>query len=119
MSHIGLCIRDGDIVIDPIQGLKLVKDNEAIGQHVAQRLQSFAGDWFLDRQSGIDWFENVLGNQYDPDLVEAIVKVEIIETHGVNAITSFNLRFDPRTRQMTGFNIVVLTIEDTQQEVIA
>lgn len=120
MAHIGLALtynddNDGipDMYVDPVTGsLALVYDSEAVGQHAKQRIKCFRGECPLDTEAGTPWLSEIMGKRYDPALSEAIVKTEIINTHGVSSITSFSVSFDRRKRELKTFNIRGLTEYD-------
>lgn len=118
ISRIGLALKKiddapADIHIDNGQ-LVLVTDAEAVAQHARQRLMTHEGEWFLDKQSGVPWLLDVLGSKYDPVLAESLVKAEIINTDGVQEITSFSVRFDRESRQLNSHDIEVLTEYDVE-----
>lgn len=95
-------------------GLAVVRDNEAVGQHVEQRLMAYEGEWFLDNEVGLPWIQEILGGVYDPSLAESVIKAEILDTAGVAEITSFSVRFDLATRGLGAYSIVIITDEDKE-----
>jgi len=119
IKRTGLALRregtdPADVYLDAQGHLVMVHDAEAIGQHARQRLMTFEGEWFLDREAGVPWVRNILGGQYDPVLAEAVIKVEILDTDGVVDINSFSVRFDRSVRGLSAFNIEVLTEYDKE-----
>lgn len=94
--------------------LAVVTDAEAVGQHAKQRLQTYAGEWFLDTVAGMPWLNSILGSAYDPALAESVVKAELLDTDGVTDITSFSVRFDRSTRGLVIDSIDVLTDYDEE-----
>jgi hypothetical protein len=122
VERVGLALqRDGsapaDLYLDDTGSLALVHNTEAVGQHARQRLMTFEGEWFLDRQAGVPWIRDILGGQYDPVLAEAVIKAEILDTDGVVDINSFSVRFDRSVRGLSAFNIDVLTEYDEEASV--
>lgn len=114
MSHIGLSLKSvngapPDIHFESGE-LVMVRDAEAVGQHVRQRLMAHAGEWYLDRTCGVPWLSDLLGKAPDVTLAEALTKAEIIATGGVTEITSFSVRFDRTTRGIVSHDIAVRTI---------
>lgn len=105
--------RDGDsppdIYLNPDGNLAIVKDAKAIGEHIGQRLKTFEGEWFLDKDAGVTWLTDVLGGTYDPVIAETLVKAEILETDGVTSIESFSVRFDRSNRGLKSYDISVNT----------
>ena len=119
VSRFGLALRrDGsapaDLYLDDTGNLAVVRDAEAVGQHVRQRLMTYEGEWFLDRTAGVPWVRNILGHQYKPVLAESVLKAEILDTDGVTEINSFSVRFDVEVRGLSAFNIEVLTEYDQE-----
>ncbi|NTS31257.1 hypothetical protein HQ945_08315 [Phyllobacterium sp. BT25] len=116
-SRIGLAIdqNTNDLFLRASGELAIVKDAEAVGQHARQRLMTFQREWFLDTTAGVVWLDEIMGRQYDPALAEAVVKNEILNTDGVDEITSFSVRFNRGTRQLAISSVNVRT--DYDQEV--
>lgn len=117
IKRLGLSLtRDGsspaDIHLDASGNLALVENAEAIGQHARQRLMTFEGEWFLDKNAGVTWLSDVLGFGYDPVIAEALTKTEILETDGVTDIDSFSVRFDRDIRGLKSHNISIKTDYD-------
>lgn len=114
MKHFGLAIHPAtnDLYLANTGDLAVVRDARAVGEHVRQRLMTFAGEWFLDTAAGMPWLDRIFAQQYDPALAEAIVKAEILDTEGVREITAFSVSFDPDVRRLNIKDIEVLTIYD-------
>lgn len=118
-QHVGLAIdpATNDLFTRVDGQLAVVRGAEAVGQHVRQRLKTFAGEWFLDTVAGVPWLREVLGRQYDPALAEAVIKAEILDTDGVTDISSISVRFNRQTRGLEAFDIDVATIYDQEASV--
>ena len=58
-----------------------------------------------------------MGKEYDPILAEAVIKTEILDTDGVVDIRSFSVRFDRSVRNMSAFDIEVMTEYDQEVRV--
>ena len=89
--------------------LVVATGNAAIGQHVAQRIKTFLGEWFLDTDCGVDWLGKVFGQPYNKDLYENMLKSEIADTIGVKEITTFSASFDLVSRGIKAYDISVIT----------
>ena len=114
INRIGLSIKKdgsnpGDLHLDDKGNLVLVFGGEAVAQHVRQRLMTYEGEWFLDRAVGVPWLRDILGEQYDPALAEAVIKAEILDSDGVVDINSFSVRFDRSSRGLSAYDIEVIT----------
>jgi hypothetical protein len=119
MQRVGLSLKseDGaphDLHLDASGNLALVYDAEAVGQHTRQRLKTYDGEWFLDTTAGVTWLTDILGRRYDPSLAEAVIKAEILDTDAVTEITSFSVRFNYETRDLSAYSISVLTEYDQE-----
>lgn len=80
-------------------GLGNYLDNsDAIVQCVKTKLLALKGDWFLNREDGIDWFDYLTKNPNTKQL-EIDVKTEIFKVEGVININSFDILLNPNTRQ--------------------
>lgn len=71
----------------------------AVGQAVLTRLKLFKGEWFIDTTDGTPWFQDVLG-KYTQRTYDAVVRLRILQTPGVRAITSFSSQYDGATRTL-------------------
>lgn len=95
----------------------MLEGQEEIEQNLSQKLRFFYAEWFLDKRLGIPYFEQILIKRWDPVVVDAIFKNEILITPGILELLSFLIDFEPSTRIMalsfqsrTKFGI--LTIKD-------
>jgi len=114
IERMGLALRrDGDapadLYLDEDGNLAIVRNAQAVGQHVRQRLMTFHGEWFLDTTVGIRWLRDVLGGNYDPVMAESLVKAEVLATDGVIDISGFSVRFSRVTRGLSAADITVVT----------
>jgi hypothetical protein len=80
-------------------GLWMVTGKEEIRQLLIQKLLRIKGEWFLDLDDGLEYFEVILEKGTSLADIEAIYINEIISTPGVIDINEFNLIYNPTTRQ--------------------
>lgn len=115
-NHFGISLSENEDGIHDIhfneRSLATVSKAEAVAQHCRQRLLTFSEEWFLDKEAGVPWLDEVLGQEYDPDLAESIIKAEILETDGVSEITSFSVKFDRTKRHLSAYDIEIRTKYD-------
>lgn len=113
-ARIGLAIDPdtNDLFTDSGNGLAIATDAEAVGQHGRLRLQTYLGEWFLDKTTGVPWLDQILGYAYDPALAESVVKAHLLDTDGITEITSFSVAFDKDTRGLLIRDVEVLTMFD-------
>ena len=117
-NHVGLALRKNEHGIPDLSfvngRLETVENAEAVGQHAAQRLKSYHGEWFLDTSSGMMWLEQILGHSYDPVLAEALIKAHLLDSDGVESIESFSVSFDRVSRGLSAYSISILTEYDEE-----
>ena len=70
-----------------------VSDIDEIKQHIIVALNTFYGDWILNRNKGIDY---AYGFKH-PDFMEIEIKKQILEVDKVQSINNFKLNFDRNT----------------------
>jgi hypothetical protein len=85
--------RDLVIPVVPVDGA------ERAAQSVGIRLRCWLGEWFLDTTHGVPYVENILKKNVRPEIVEAILRSQILQVKGVKSIKSFTLQTDPHTRK--------------------
>ena len=95
LPRIGLALQKNeqgiaDIFCDAAGNLVMAHDAEAVGQHARQRLMTYRGEWFQNKNVGVPWFRDILGKGADLALAEATIKPVILKTDGVTAILSFS-----------------------------
>lgn len=108
MIDLALDRQTGDLVIR--RGNPVILDGpERVAQAVGIRLRTFAGEWFLDTGHGVPYFERVLGKRR-PELVEAVLRAQILGVAGVKRIAAFSIYFDAGSRTAR-VNFTVETVE--------
>jgi hypothetical protein len=117
VTHFGLAIHPdtNDLHLEADGNLAVVHGAKAVGQHVRQRLKTYSGEWFLDTTAGVPWLDEIMGGAYDPGVSEAVVKGEILETHGVVEITSFSVQFNLERRDLMIRDVAIITTYDEQE----
>lgn len=99
--------------------LHLTLDDEAIAQHLKQRLKTFLGEWFLDNRVGIPYYQHILVKNPNPLVLDSIFKSVILNTPGVEELTEFDIDLEPATRVMTLiFRVRTITGEIDFSEVL-
>lgn len=105
-----------DLKLDPDTGdlffengdLVMTSGPDAIRQHISQRLKSFAGEWFLDLDSGLPYYRDILVKNPNTPAVAGLLQEEIVRTPGVLELTDFNLNLDKGSRTLkVSFNVLV------------
>ena len=85
-----LMFKDGDIAF-------ISNYSEVIAQNIKVRLQTVKGEWFLDRDMGIPYFD-ILGFSISPQTLSHIFRAAIEEIDGVEKVDEINVSFDNRHR---------------------
>lgn len=80
--------------------LSLVDDLESTAQRLKVRLLFFLTEWFLDREQGIPYLQDILQKAPDLQKVENIIKTVILTTPRVIQLNSFSLDYDNLTRKL-------------------
>lgn len=95
---------DGDMYADAL-GLAMTGDTPGIRQQVQLRLGFFQGEWFLDDDRGIPWFDRILIK--NPDLVDAqdIFRTAILSVRGVLDVRYLNLSYTGRRQAALDFKV--------------
>lgn len=90
----------GDIVFTD-NALTFVIGADEVAQRVTQRLRTFLGEWFLDLDIGVPYYQEILVKNPSSTIIEGRLKAEIIGTPGVIEIEEFELEVDNELRQAT------------------
>lgn len=80
--------------------LSLVSGIDAVKQSLKQRMQMFRGEWFLDQESGIPFFQTIFQKTTKPEVIAGILQNEIQTTPGVLELLSFDLKIETTTREL-------------------
>lgn len=91
---------DGDLDVST-GNLQVLKGSDAIVQSIRTRLQFFKGEWFLDLNAGVPYFQEVLKKISNPNVLTAIFRQALLETPGVSELLSLALNFDHATRKLS------------------
>lgn len=91
---------DGDLSVSG-GDLQLVSGADAIVQAVRIRLQFFRGEWFLDVDAGVPYFQDVLVKNPDPNVLQAVFRAAILETPGISELTALSIDFDRTNRRLS------------------
>lgn len=95
---------DGDILLDET-GLHFVSGKEAVVQGVLFRLRMFKGEWQLNQDIGVPYFEELIGDASKvagvEDRARAAFGAAILDVPGVDKILQLDVKLDRSTRKMT------------------
>lgn len=80
--------------------LKKVRDFDEIVQHIIQRLQTYKGEFVLNKDVGVPYAEKVFVDNPNLDSINTILKREVVMTPGVSELTYFNTYVETATRKL-------------------
>ncbi len=78
-----------------------VSDAEEVRQKVEIRLRTFKGEWFMNINAGVPYFQSLLKKGVSKSLIDTQIKTVTLATVGVIAIASFDSVIDLRQRTYT------------------
>jgi len=87
---------NGDYAIN-----RFVTESPATIQAVTTRLRLFKGEWFLNLNSGVPWYQRIFIKPARLNEVDRIIRNKILQTEGVSGLSSFDLSFDSTTRKLS------------------
>jgi len=77
-----------------------IVDGKATVQAVNSKLKLFVGEWFLNVNDGIPYFQKILGKPRSLHEIERLIKRAILSVEGVEKLTKFDVRLDQNTRKL-------------------
>lgn len=92
-----------DLALDPISRdliipIRPISGAARVAQSVGIRLRTWLGNWFLDTTHGVPYLENILVKNPRHEIVESILRQQILGVAGVRAIKSFQLEINAKAR---------------------
>jgi hypothetical protein len=79
----------------------LVTENDAIAQHLSIRLKTFLGEWFLNTNIGMPYFEEFLVKSPNKLVLDSRIREAVLETPGIVSVDSIEYSLDPVTRALS------------------
>ena len=80
-----------------------------VSQKIRIKLSFFLAEWYLNKNIGLPYFDQIFVKNPDINFIEDIYKVKILEIPEVKELTSLSLEFESR-RLLVSFSVI--TIED-------
>ena len=90
-----------DLRLTPTGDLEVVDGLESVRQRVIESLQTWAGEWYLDRETGVRYRPDIFSRPTSVGLAGAVVSDKIRSIDGVSGVTGVTVEIDPATRRMT------------------
>jgi hypothetical protein len=98
--------------------ISLVDSALQVKQNVKQALLLVYGEYFLGRQSGVPYYQQIFVKNPNPTIIDSIIKKTILSVEGVIKITSLNIQIDSANRELnvdfsalTRFGVISEVIE--------
>ena len=98
---------DWDMFIDVDNNIGRVVGVDEVRQHIRERLLFFFEEWFLDRDAGVPWYQQIFVKPADDGRVNSLLKAEILGTKGVKEILEFSAKFDKKNRK---YHVITFTV---------
>jgi hypothetical protein len=73
----------------------------AVAQGIRIRIQTFRGEWFLDLDHGVPYYQDLLGHKYNEIKARAAFRDAILSSPGVDDLLSLEVEFNNQTRELT------------------
>ena len=78
--------------------------DEEIAQRLKMRLKLFKGEWFLNSEHGLPYFEDILGSKnLDINIIESILREQILDVKGIKEIIETSIDYDKNDRKIIYF----------------
>ena len=81
--------------------LSFVRGAEAITQDIQMRLRTWLGETPYDQAAGVPYIQVIFQRGVELDAVRFILENRILDTPGVEQVTSLDLELDARTRVLS------------------
>lgn len=99
-----------DLVVENFQFKQVKTKTEDLAQRLKIKLQFFVGEWFLDENYGIPYFQEIFVKGTNRDTIDDRFKLAISSEDGVQRLSSYSSSIDRSTRELS-VQATVLTTE--------
>lgn len=93
-------VEDNDLVFES-RNLATVSGSALVAQRLKVILQLFKGEWFLDADAGIPWYQEILEKGVDPTVVDSILRDAIVSVTDVNRLLVYSSEIDAAARTIS------------------
>ena len=90
---------DGDLVLT--SDLLFSTGINAVAQGIRIRIQTFKGEWFLDLNHGVPYYQDLLGQKFNEIKARSAFREAIITAPGVVELISLEVSFNGQTRELS------------------
>ena len=85
---------------DLTQGFLVVDGLEATRQRVLQHLRFTLGEWFLDSDQGIPYFDGLFAGGSSPEFAAQLIAAEVLGVEDVTDVGIVRIDLDSATRRL-------------------
>ena len=100
MLDIALTTDTHDIYLESTGDLALAAGVDVVRQLLVVGLRLFRGEWYLEEDAGIPYYQDVLTNAPSSRVIEALFRQAILSTDEVESLTSFTMTIDRASRRL-------------------
>jgi hypothetical protein len=101
-----LCIDlNNDLMIEN-GDLKLSDKKQSLKQQIKRALLTFKGEWFLDENIGLPYYQEILGQKNSINAIKAIFVEAIQKIEGVKELVELKIRLDDSRSLFIKFTII-------------
>jgi hypothetical protein len=79
----------------------IVSGKKQVRQNIEDRLRMVYGEWFLNTEIGVPWFDKVFVKNPDLSAIDIILKSTILDTSEVTELLSYKSSLDRTRRKFT------------------
>lgn len=115
MSNLKLDTATHDLVIENFNFQLTADTDESVAQNWKVRLLFFIGEWFLNENFGVPYYQEILKKQSDTTIVDSIIREQTLQTPGIEEIIQYNSNFDTAARR---FDVEIKVRSQTDAELI-
>ena len=74
--------------------------DEEVAQRIKCNLLTFKGEWWLDPELGVPYYQSILGKGVALGVVESLLRSQIFNTQGVESLDSFSVYLNNSARTL-------------------
>ena len=80
---------------------------QAVQQRLFITLRTFTGEWYLNTDHGVPYFQSILGTKNSKEAIDLIFQQKILGERGVQAITEFSSSINANRIYTLNFKVTV------------
>ncbi len=88
-------------------------ESESIRQKLIIKFLSYRGEWFLDTELGVPYFQSILGKSRSKETIDVIFQNAILEEPDVLEVSEFRSTID-KTNRIYKMSFTVRTTNDSE-----